>query len=891
MKTSISLFLLILIWAWNHPAKTQILVQLTVNSGNATTTCTDPFDAPDPGWAVKVDGGNWVLYDGTGNCFFPSLPYLQYETSYATQGLVPQTVEVCFEAYEHDPNFLVTINCNTRSCRESMCTDLPIPTPGQSAVHTLSLPPGLSSGGSVTLTLSTSGSGAGPGDGICNENRAYGQVQADINRAYKVLPLPDSTFVIAGEWNKQAYLMKIDSLGDTLLFRTYTNEIGGNSKFLDLAADSAGGVVAVGECTHCMGADTVTKVVVLKTDANLQLDLSSGVKKFGTAQGGPFPSNTQRYSPKITAAPGGFMLVSTVGIGGTLNAEDLVMTRLSASLDSLWSTFHLLGFFERASDIVFTGDGYAIAINRPFSPSATALKTDTSGIAQWSRVVSSLSLQGMVYLPASQQLVLTGSRATPSQGGDVLLMRLDAASGAPLDSLLIGDPLNDTGFDLQVLDDGNLLLAAQFAQPNAAGSFLTSRIYRIQASPLQALGFDLIPNPDSITNMGVQSVLPLSCHGRQFLAVGIRGFYNRTFFHAIRACGSLISASDTSFCQGDSIVLTASGLGSSYLWSTGDTTPSITVTDGGTYSVSIQQGCFLETGIVVVTAIPLSQQAVNVSICSGEDYILPDGSAVSVPGVYPLTFSGAAGCDSIVTTTLAVDSLPLATITPDGETVFCAGDSLLLSGPVGMAAYLWSTGATSAAIFATDSGVYNLQVVSAAGCVSEWDNISLALITVAMPTITQLAGSDSLDAGVVAASYVWFLDGALLPVATQVIDAAAFGSGTYTVQALDQGCASALSVAFAYVNTGLDVAWAGSFRVYPNPSTGRFTLEGGQPGVRALRIRVFNSLGQEVLPAREVAPAAQWTEEIDLSGYAGGIYRLRIEDGQQVLQRTLLLSH
>jgi len=53
-----------------------------------------------------------------------------------------------------------------------------------------------------------------------------------------------------------------------------------------------------------------------------------------------------------------------------------------------------------------------------------------------------------------------------------------------------------------------------------------------------------------------------------------------------------------------------------------------------------------------------------------------------------------------------------------GDKAICASELLTLSAPAGMAAYKWSTGATSPIISATAAGTYWVEVTNAAGCVS-----------------------------------------------------------------------------------------------------------------------------------------------------------------------------
>ncbi len=119
-------------------------------------------------------------------------------------------------------------------------------------------------------------------------------------------------------------------------------------------------------------------------------------------------------------------------------------------------------------------------------------------------------------------------------------------------------------------------------------------------------------------------------------------------------------------CAGGSQILT-SDIGSSYLWSNGETTRSITVYEAGTYTVQITNsyGC--------------------------------------------LSLASAA-------TIIEVNPLPATpTITASGPTTFCAGGSITLtSSPA--EAYLWSNGATTRSISVTTGGNYTVRVTDANSC-------------------------------------------------------------------------------------------------------------------------------------------------------------------------------
>ncbi|KAF5041730.1 hypothetical protein DSECCO2_519990 [anaerobic digester metagenome] len=96
-----------------------------------------------------------------------------------------------------------------------------------------------------------------------------------------------------------------------------------------------------------------------------------------------------------------------------------------------------------------------------------------------------------------------------------------------------------------------------------------------------------------------------------------------------------ISASGpTTFCPGGSVILTAGG-GTTYQWSTGATTSSITVTASGNYTVSITSGCGSPPSIpvsVTLNAPPVAIITGDNSLCAGETSVLSAASSIAGNG-------------------------------------------------------------------------------------------------------------------------------------------------------------------------------------------------------------------------------------------------------------------
>ncbi|MFZ6024438.1 MAG: PKD domain-containing protein, partial [Bacteroidota bacterium] len=92
-------------------------------------------------------------------------------------------------------------------------------------------------------------------------------------------------------------------------------------------------------------------------------------------------------------------------------------------------------------------------------------------------------------------------------------------------------------------------------------------------------------------------------------------------------------------------------------------------------------------------------------------------SNITTSGTYSVTVTDGNGCQNTsAPTTITVNALPTATITPSGATTFCAGGSVNLTSSASNS-YLWSNASTSAAVSnITTSGTYSVTVTDGNGC-------------------------------------------------------------------------------------------------------------------------------------------------------------------------------
>ncbi|MBD2705867.1 immunoglobulin domain-containing protein [Spirosoma sp. BT702] len=201
---------------------------------------------------------------------------------------------------------------------------------------------------------------------------------------------------------------------------------------------------------------------------------------------------------------------------------------------------------------------------------------------------------------------------------------------------------------------------------------------------------------------------------------------------------SITPASATITCSNPVVSLTAVGMGT-YRWSTGQTTPSISVTAGGPYSVTLTgtNGCTAvatrqvdqDTTSPTVSIAPVSatltcaSPIVSLSVVGSGSYLWSTGAitqsiSVSTATTYSVTLTGANGCTASTSVVVGSDQLaPVVSINPSSATLICASPSVSLSA-TGNGSFRWSTGETTASISVSVAGTYSLTLTGANGCSS-----------------------------------------------------------------------------------------------------------------------------------------------------------------------------
>lgn len=149
--------------------------------------------------------------------------------------------------------------------------------------------------------------------------------------------------------------------------------------------------------------------------------------------------------------------------------------------------------------------------------------------------------------------------------------------------------------------------------------------------------------------------------------------------------------------------------------------------------------------------------------------------------------------------TLTINAAPPATITPNGPTTFCEGNSVTLTANSGIS-YLWSNGATTQSIIVTTSGNYSVTVNQPGGCVTNSSPVTVTVNTAPPSTITPGGPTTFCDGGSVmltasaGSSFVWS-NGAT----TQSITVSTAGNYTVTITQAN-GCSRTSAATAVTVN-------------------------------------------------------------------------------------------
>src|SRR3989339_166854 len=290
---------------------------------------------------------------------------------------------------------------------------------------------------------------------------------------------------------------------------------------------------------------------------------------------------------------------------------------------------------------------------------------------------------------------------------------------------------------------------------------------------------------------------------------------------------------ETTFCQGDSVILEIADGFSNYIWSTGETTKRIVIKQSGSYNVLING---------------------------------PNGCTAKSKAV-----------DVVVKT---VNNL---SISPVGKHPMCIGDSVQLSASLGFQSHSWSTGEITRKITVSTSRLYSVTATSTGGCKAYAE--FLVEISPAKPIITRYRNTFTASE---AAGYQWYLNGNPIPDATQQMYEIT-EAGIYNVVVFDNdSCTNESDSIDAIVGVEELNYSTNSVSVHPNPGTGLYNVNIILQMPSVVEMALTNLIGIEVWSLKTEYDGIELTNEINIQSFPAGVYYLTVKFGsQRVMQKIV----
>ncbi len=301
-------------------------------------------------------------------------------------------------------------------------------------------------------------------------------------------------------------------------------------------------------------------------------------------------------------------------------------------------------------------------------------------------------------------------------------------------------------------------------------------------------------------------------------------------------------------------------------------------------------------------------------------YIQNPTHTYAEPGTYQVSLlvTNAIGCPDDYSMQVIVPGLPGKAADPTGPALVCQGETSLeynTTGAIDATSYSWHVAPVEAGTINGNEttatldiapdffGSLSLQVNGVNDCGKGEFSAEYVVSVLATPVAPgKPNGADSVNLNKVssseftiievadATSYSW----AIAPEQAGTISGTALtgivswtpafrGTANISVAAINQDCPGMVSenkevTVYAPVGMGEN----GNFRleVYPNPTSGKINLEISFERNISANITIFNAIGNIVFQEKNVSIAGQLYKSIDLAALPGGIYLLKLENGE-----------
>jgi len=471
--------------------------------------------------------------------------------------------------------------------------------------------------------------------------------------------------------------------------------------------------------------------------------------------------------------------------------------------------------------------GSAIAIDvsgAPFAISDNNAYASEAAIATWQGTHTTLADMQTATGTDSNSVELMGFMFNDSLSLRTCNDTLDGAGAQPMFFMtdLQGDPVDPNGADIG---------ADQFATVMSFDAGDTVGICPGGSATLEAWYFDTIVWNNTDTGNVFQTTIPGNVVVR---GMGLCATAFDTVF--VQPAVSVDLPTNSVVCIGGAATIDAGVSNATYVWSTGETTQTISVITPGAYTVTVtdQDGCVSDDQTDVEFNVPVDLGSEEV-MCGGQAITIDAGitggtynwstgdnsqtTSVSSPGVVTVTVTDANGCVSSDDVDVVDVPFPVADFTSYSSNYSAA----FTNASTGGTSFAWNFGDGSTSTDESPTHIYN------------WTNDSAVTYTVTL-VVTNACGVDSTSNDVVVGSAVGFEE----------------------------------------------LASGAVYSVYPNPAKSVLNIKVDQANASEFSFELMDVQGKVVAQRNAGEINGLFIEQVDIAKLSTGIYLLKVQVGNDV---------
>lgn len=295
----------------------------------------------------------------------------------------------------------------------------------------------------------------------------------------------DNCYVIVGKTSSygagasDAFLMKIDSNGDSLWFKTYGGIEDDGANSIDICADS-GFIICGSTCSY---SNVFSAVYLIKTNSNGDTLWTSTYEE----------KDYNNASSIITTHDGGFLLAGIAETGGAPGADGLVI-RTNSNGDTLWMKIYGGLSYDIFTSVCEDNNGNFLLCGTTYnlasgSYDAYILKINSNGQELWSKTYGGFDVDnaGSIKYTNDNAFIIAGSTESYGVGGkDVLFLKIDQ-NGDTLWSKTFGGTSDDVAGCVRQTNDNGFIVSGYTKSCSA-----NSDVYLIKTDASGFSGFEKV---------------------------------------------------------------------------------------------------------------------------------------------------------------------------------------------------------------------------------------------------------------------------------------------------------------------------------------------------------------------------------------------------------------